>query len=77
MNTLFECEETFHPDSHIFICQELIEEASDVAEVIIIKLSLKEDMKRWKVKGQAAAKSEMKQLHFRDTFKPRYHRELN
>ena len=31
-------------------------------------------MKRWKVKGRAEAKSDIKQLHFRDTFRPKHYR---
>ena len=34
-------------------------------------------MKCWKEKGQAAAKSDMKQLDFRYTFKPKHYRDLN
>ena len=41
------------------------------------QLSLKEGMKRCKVKCKAAAKYEIKQLHFRDTFKKNHYRYLN
>ena len=33
-------------------------------------------MKRWKGKGEAADKSEMNQLHFRDTFNGNHYKEL-
>ena len=56
----------------MFFCQELIEEVPDAAEVIMMQLYLKAGMKRWKVKGWAAVKFEMKQLHFRDSFKPKH-----
>ena len=52
VSTQLECEDTLHPDAHMFLCQELIEEAPDTAEVIMIKLSLKEDMKCWKGEGK-------------------------
>ena len=35
INTQLEREETLHPDSYIFFCQELIEEVTDVAAVIM------------------------------------------
>ena len=77
VNNLLECEDTLHTDSHMFFCQELIEELSDAEALIMMQLSLKADMKRCKVKGWAADKSDMKQLHFRDTFKPSHYIELN
>ena len=72
-----ECEETLHPYSHMFLCQKLIEEVPDAAAVIMAQLYLKEGMKHWKGKGQAEAKYEMKQLHFRDTFKTNHYIYLN
>ena len=41
------------------------------------QLYLKSVMKHCKMKGLAAAKYEMKHLHFRDTFKPKHYIELN
>ena len=41
------------------------------------QLSLKVCMKRWKGKGQAEAKSEIKQLHLRDSFNPNHYIDLN
>ena len=61
----------------MFLCQELIEEVPDAAAFIMAQLSLKAGMKCWKVKGQAAAKYEMKQLHFIDTLNKNYYRDLN
>ena len=77
ITTQVEFEETLHPDAHMFLCQELIEEVPDAAADIITQLSLKAGMKCWKEKGQAAAKSDMKQLDFRYTFKPKHYRDLN
>ena len=45
INTQLECEETLHPDAHMCLCQELIEEIPDVASVIMTQLSLKAGMK--------------------------------
>ena len=72
-----ECEDNLNLDAHIFLFQELIGEVSDVEAVIMTQLSLKAGIKCWKGKGQSAAKYEMKQLHFRSTFKPKHYRDLN
>ena len=51
--------------------------APDVAAVIMTQSSLKAGLKQWGHKGEAAAHSEMKQLHFRNTFfKPCHWHEL-
>ena len=75
--TQVECEETLYPYAHMFICQELIEEVPDAETVTMTQLSLKAGMQLWKGKGPAAAKSETKQLHFRDTFNPKNDKYLN
>ena len=49
----------------------------DAAAFIMTQLYLKSFMKFRKVKGLATAKYEMKQIHFRDTFKLRHYRKLN
>ena len=36
VNTQVECEEALHPDTHMFLCQELIEEVPDAAELIMM-----------------------------------------
>ena len=41
------------------------------------QLSFKAGMKRGKGKGNAAAKSDTKELHFRDTLKQKHYRYLN
>ena len=69
INTQMECEETFHPDTHIFLWQELIEEVPDAVEVITMQLYLKVGMKCWKGKWQSSDKYEMEKLHLRYTFK--------
>ena len=77
VNTQLECEETLHPDYHMVFCQELIEELPEAAAVIMTQLFFKTGMKSWKRKERAAAKSDTKHLHFRDTLKPRHYIELN
>ena len=51
VNTQVECEDTLNPDDHLLLCQELIEEVTDAAAVIVMQLSLKTGMKHWKGKG--------------------------
>ena len=51
VNTQVECEDTFYPDAHMFLCQELIEEVPDEAAVIVTQLYLKEGIRSWKGKG--------------------------
>ena len=43
---------------------------------ILTQLSLKAGLKMWGDRGREAAKSEMKQLHFRDTFRPVHWKDL-
>ena len=66
-----------HPDSHHLFFQSMAENSPDVVAAIMTQLSLKVGLKQWGKKAHAAAHSEMKQLHMRDTFKPMHYRELN
>ena len=68
---------TLHPDYHMVFSQELIEELPEAAAVIMTLLFFKTGMKSWKQKDRAATKYDTKQLHFRDTLKPRHYIELN
>ena len=77
VNNQVKFENTLNPDAHTFFFQEPIEEVPDEAAVIMTQLFLKEGIKHCKGKGQAADKSEIKQLHFRDTFKPNKYINLN
>ena len=77
INTQVQCKETLHTDAHMFLCQELIEEAPNAATDIMAQLYLKVGMKHWKGKGRAANKSEVNQLYFRYTFTPNHYRYLN
>ena len=77
VNTQVKCEETLHPDAHMFLCQELIEGVPDASVFIMTQLSLKAGMKRWKGKWRAADKSETNQMNLIDIFKPKHYRDLN
>jgi hypothetical protein len=65
-----------HPDTHTFFQTDLQQATPDVVAMIMTQLSLKAGLKQWGSRGRKAAHSEMKQLHFRDTFKPMHWREL-
>jgi hypothetical protein len=65
-----------HPYTHTFFQTDLQQATPDVVAMIMTQLSLKAGLKQWGSRGRKAAHSEMKQLHFRDTFKPMHWREL-
>ena len=44
---------------------------------MITQLSLKSGTKHWNKKERTADKFKMKQLHFRDTFKPKHYSDIN
>ena len=69
-------EGVIHPDMHSFFQNELCQQPPEVVAVIMTQLSLKAGLKAWKEKGYEGAFSEMKQLHMRDTFRPRHWKEL-
>jgi hypothetical protein len=74
--TQLESQGALHPDSHMFFQQEMYQEEPDVVAMIMTQLSLKAGLKQWGPKAEAAVRSEMKQLHFRDTFKPFHWKDL-
>jgi hypothetical protein len=59
-----------HPDSHMFFQTDIYQSEPDVVAAIMTQLSLKAGLKAWGKEAQKAVHSEMKQLHFRDTFNP-------
>jgi hypothetical protein len=82
-----------YPETHLFVQEEnhqsepevvaaimmQISEKAGVAKtgVALTQLSLKSGLKEWGDRGWEAARSEMKQLHLRDTFKPKHWHELS
>ena len=65
-----------HPDSHMFVQEDFYQYEPDVVAMIMTQLSLKAGLKEWGQTGHDAAFSEMKQLHFRNTFRPKHWKEL-
>jgi hypothetical protein len=70
--TQLETHGVLHPDSHMFIQEDFYQSDPDVMAHIMTQLSLKSGLKQWGDKAYAAVTSEMKQLHFHNTFKPKH-----
>jgi hypothetical protein len=65
-----------HPDAHMLFQTDMYHAEPDVVAAIITQLSLKAGLREWGKEAQKAVHSEMKQLHFRDTFRPMHWRDL-
>jgi hypothetical protein len=59
----------------MFVQYDFYQAEPDVVAAIMTQLSLKAGLKEWGDKAFTATQSEMKQLHFRNTFKPKHWRE--
>jgi hypothetical protein len=68
--TQLETQGVLHLDSHMFHQSDVYHSEPDVVAAIMTQLSLKAGLKAWGKDAQKAVHSEMKQLHFRETFKP-------
>jgi hypothetical protein len=67
---------TLNPDAHMFVQEDFYQTEPDVVAAIMTQLSLKSGLKEWGDRAREAVESEMKQLHFRNTFKPMHWSEL-
>jgi hypothetical protein len=56
----------------MFVQEDFYQAEPDVVAAIMTQLSLKAGLKEWGQETFMAAQSEMKQLHFRNTFKPKH-----
>lgn len=65
-----------HPDAHMFAQEEFYQLEPDIVAYIMMQLLLKAGLKEWSEQAELAAHSEMKQLHMRNTFKPKHWKEL-
>ena len=65
-----------NPDAHMFVQEDFYQAEPDVMAAIMMQLSLKSGLKEWGNRAYEAIESEMKQLHFRITFKPMHWSEL-
>jgi hypothetical protein len=66
-----------NPDAHMFVQEDFYQAEPEVVAAIMMQLSLKAGLKEWGDRARMAAHSEMKQLHFRNTFKPKHWQELD
>jgi hypothetical protein len=60
----------------MFVQEDFYQSDPDVVAHIMTQLSLKSGLKQWGDKAYVVVTSEMKQLHFRNTFKPKHWSEL-
>ena len=65
-----------NPDAHMFFQQDFYQYEPDVVATVMTQLSLKTGLKEWGKRAYDAAASEMKQLHLRNTFKPKHLKQL-
>jgi hypothetical protein len=70
--TQIESQEVINPDSHMFVQNDFYQTEPDVVAAIMTQISLYTGLKEWGEEAFMAAQSEMKQLHFRNTFKPKH-----
>jgi hypothetical protein len=68
--TQLESQGVLNPDAHMFVQEDFYQAEPDVMAALMTQLLLKSGLKEWGDKAYMAAESEMKQLHFRNTFKP-------
>jgi hypothetical protein len=61
----------------MFVQEDFYQADPDVVAAIMTQLSLKSGLREWGDKAYIAVESEMKQLHFRNTFKPMHWSELS
>jgi hypothetical protein len=61
----------------MFVQEDFYQAEPDVVAAIMTQLSLKRGLQEWGEKAHLAAESEMKQLHFRNTFKPLHWKDLS
>jgi hypothetical protein len=74
--TQLESQGVLNPDSHMTVQEDFYQAEPDVVAAMMTQLSLKAGLKEWGEEAFMATQSEMKQFHFRNTFKPKHWREL-
>jgi hypothetical protein len=68
--TQLESQGALYPDAHMFFQQDIYQSEPNIVAAIMTQLSLKAGLKAWGTEAKEVVHSEMKQLHFRDTFNP-------
>jgi hypothetical protein len=74
--TQLETQGVLNPDAHMFVQEDFYQAEPDVVAAIMTQLSLKAGLKERGDQAFTAARSEMKHLHLRNTFKPKHWRKL-
>jgi hypothetical protein len=74
--TQLETQGVLNPDAHMFVQEDFYQAEPDAVAAIMTQLSLKSGLKEWDDRAFAAARSEMKQLHLWNKFKPKHWRAL-
>ena len=69
-----ESQVVLNPDAHMFVLEEFYQAEPNVVASVMTQLSLKIGLRAWGDKAYTAFQSEMKQLHFWNTFKPKHWR---
>ena len=67
---------SLHTNAHIFFIK-IQEEQPGIIKMIMTQLSLNSGLIEWGTKPRNSVYSEMKQLHFRNTYKPIHWKELD
>jgi hypothetical protein len=75
--TQIDSQGVLNPDAHMFVQEDFYQTDPDVVAAIMIQLSLKAGLKEWGDEAFTAVKSNMRQLKFRNTFKPKHWLELS
>ena len=60
----------------MFVQEDFYQAEPDVVAAVMTQLSMKAGLRAWGDKALSAVKSEMKQLHFRNTFRPKHWKDL-
>ena len=75
--TQLEIKGVLNPEAHIFVQDEFYQADPDGVVSVMTQISLKSVLRAWGGdKAYTAAQSEINQLHFQNTFKPKHWREL-
>jgi hypothetical protein len=75
--TQLESQRVLNTDAHMFVQEDFYQAEPDIVAASMPQLSLKAGLKEWYDQAFTAAQSEMKQLYFCNTFKPKHWRELS
>jgi hypothetical protein len=75
--TQLESQGVLNSDTHMFVQEVFYQAEPEVVAAIMTKLSLKAGLKEWGDQAFTAARSQMKQLHLQNIFKPKHWSELS